>query len=403
MGESYKEDIYREAPSVFGAKRSLVFSTLNWITKSKFIELIELQKKHDQNDYKIYPYLDLIEGEHRIDSQIFIGKSIPGYGEGVKAHPYYSDGENNLEIIGTVAKNFVSNDWTLSVPHGSAVHVIKENFLVLHIQDPESFYWEKTKKNHLPINSLRAAVDELTNEYFSVGRSRYFDPEAKQPQFYNGGWNNFNETVPPVFGKVHRGHACFYAPVNNLELGFDEFDILCLKPSPSPLKILTRSVIRRLLNHSNIRINEINQNVSCKRYLPSSMINFLKYPSYLSVGEYMLQDEKIVDETGKYEVFFERNDLICKSLITEEEKKTLSKDELDELQVQQFKRIIASNVNSIWLHRFKIIFHGLYSQNRDHIEVFKSFDHIYREYRLFIKKDDTTIPSLGFEIVEEVC
>ena len=300
---------YLETSNVEGIKRSLVYPDLHWLTKSKFIEIINLQKKYNSNENKIHPYLDLIEGQHAIDFQIFIGKSIPSIGgEGVRQYSHYYDDHDflsNLEVIGTVVKNLNTNNWELNVSHSTIVTVIKENFLVLNLKDSESFYWAKTKNNYIPLNSLRAAVDERTCEYFYVGRSRYYDPETESPQYFrNGHWCKFNDTVQPAFGKVHRGNSSFYAPVNKLELVFKEFDILCLKSSPSSLKILTRSVIRKFSNHSNKNIQ--NRNLYGECYLPNSLINFVKYPSYLSIGEYMLQDEKIVHESGDCEVLFER-------------------------------------------------------------------------------------------------
>ena len=255
------------------------FPNLNWIKKSKFIELIELQKKHNQTEYKIYPYLDLIEGAHVIDSQIFIGKLTINTGES-----YLS------EAIGAVAKNFVTNDWEIKFSDGLCSQILNENFFVLYIQDPNSFYWEsfdptcdqiknnvKSIKDHLPLNSP-CFGSETENFYHFIGRSRFYDPETKAPHNLdtNGQLNVFNEKIPPVFGEINSFVLLFYASVNKLLLQFEDFDILCFRPSPLTLKMLTGYKIRHLINNSHTSLKEINENSSGKIYLPKSIINFLE-------------------------------------------------------------------------------------------------------------------------------
>ena len=105
-------------------------------------------------------------------------------------------------------------------------------------------------------------------------------------------------------GSVSYNHGLF-APLNDefrhLELRFRNFKILCLRPSPAPLKVLCRSVIRLLTNHSNEKITQINQSTG-ELFIPGDLIKYLRYPSNLRVCDYMLKGEKIVREDQKYEL-----------------------------------------------------------------------------------------------------
>lgn len=106
----------------------------------------------------------------------------------------------------------------------------------------------------------------------------------------------FSEPIPARFGKVHVSHQCLYIGFNNIEVKFDEYDVLCLRPTPAPLSILARCYIRELLAHSNEHIERINE-PGKRRRLPENLVQFLKYPSHLSVGkEDSLYKESYIDD-----------------------------------------------------------------------------------------------------------
>ena len=366
---------YNEAPCINRANRKYVFPVIKWLTKAKFEEYIELQLKHpDSNSYKVYPYLSAIEDEDSPNNRVYVGKSIPtNTDEGIRNYSY--NRTLNLEVIGDVVKN-LNGEWELNFPHGSAVCKIKRDFLVLCLEDPFSFEWIRTKSNIIPKFAMKAAADELTREYFYVGRT-LGETNAKGSYYENGRWNVFNEYVPKLFGKVHVGHKLLYVPHNGRELGYSEFEILCLKPTPSPLQILTRELIRNSIEKSNDKISLIN---SSRRYLPDYLINFIKYPAALSVGEYMLKGEKLISDDNKYEILIKNNgDLVCKSIKNENN------------QDVAVCRILRQAVHSIWLHRFQVIFH----LTDDHLYIAHSFYEHSPEY-LFTFNFDLNPP--GYQI-----
>ena len=57
---------------------------------------------------------------------------------------------------------------------------------------------------------------------------------------------------------MSKAYKLMYAPIQNLEVGFDQFETLCLKPSPAPLKALCRTVVRTYANYSQqkYKVNE---------------------------------------------------------------------------------------------------------------------------------------------------
>jgi len=218
-----------------------------------------------------------------------------------------------------------------------------------------------SKANLIPKYALRGAIDEFTNEYFHVGRSIPDDTEiicsycdVGRWGYYNSDITRFNETIPHLFGKVHVSHKCLYAPFNKLELIFSDYEIL--------------------------------------------LISFIKYPSYLASGEYMLKNEKIVREDGQFElVILNNGNLVIRSLITVNDQEK-SKKELLELKDTQVERIIKTNVNSIWLHRFQIVFFLVQNNNQKRVWIYNTLSNESPEYSLMI--GDAYIPDLKVKIHE---
>lgn len=375
---------FSEAPSVQEISRKLTFSSINWLTREKFLEFINLNQS-------IYPYL-IEDGK-----KCFIGKTIQNnLKEGVRFGRDFYSGNNiiNLEIIGTVSEN-ENNEWILNVPHSCTVHTVKDQFLILSIEDKNSFEWISTQDDQIPKYALRGCIDRFTNEYFYIGKPSFdLNRELRVDYYDYVNWNRFREPIPNYFGKVHVSHKCLYLPFDKLELRLNKYDILCLKPSPASLKILSRTKLRELLKNSNENISRINKNKSGRKYVPEMLVNFIKFPSSLSVGEYMMKGEKLVRDDDKFELVIEENGkLICKSLI--KDKKSLSTEELTELEDTQVARIISYNVDSIWLHRFQVAFY----EKSKRVHVVHNFFGESPEY-LFKISDHSDTPSYTIVQVE---
>ncbi len=128
-----------------------------------------------------------------------------------------------------------------------------------------------------------------------------------------------------------------FSPFRGLEVGHDQFETLCLKASPASLQVLCRSAVRANLSYCQKSIKQLT------RVIPKSLVDFVKYPSHLRVGEFMLRDEKLVDENDRYELAIdsETGDLVCNSLVADEEGRRM---------------VVARNVDLIALHRFNAVF-----------------------------------------------
>jgi hypothetical protein len=369
---------FKESPSISEANRKAVFPVINWLSKTKFEGYLKLESSYP-TEYKIYPYLnsfDDLTNEGSIENRIFVGKSMPqslDEGKDLRWYDYTQSTPMTLEIIGSVMKN-LNGEWELRVPHGSSVKIYKKDFLTLCISDPDSFNWVRSKNGLIPRYALRGANDVNSREYFYIGRTIQ-DVHVKG-QHYSESWSDFNEMTPKLFGKIHVGHKLLYVPHNSLELAFSEYEALCLKPSPAPLKILARLKIRNMLDNSNKNITLINKN---HKILPDALLKFLLYPAFLGVGEYLLKGEKITDD--KNEILIENNgDLVCKPVF----------DENDDCNV---KRIIWQDVHSVWLHRFQLVF--VLSNNRFHVA--HSFSSKSPDYKFSI--DYSVVPP-SFQVKE---
>jgi hypothetical protein len=397
---------YAEAPSIQYADRRLVFPTIKWLSKAKFEQLMK-------TNATIYPYISSIDGHGETNDddenepfpslsmsndRIYVGKSIQTHlAEGVPFNPTFRN-ENafSLEIIGCVRKSDSSGQWQLVVPHSSTTFTIKNDFLVLSIEDTRSFQWRRTSKSEIPKYALRGCIDRLTNEYFYVGRTRPQDENNDEngPNYYRYGqsWVRFRERVPSLFGKVHVSHACMYAPYDNLELSFKHYDVLCLRPSPASLKQLCRCTLRELFQHSNEKIASINGS------LPLNLVEFLKYPAFLSVGEYLVKGEKLVRDDGRFEMVIEPNDdlyirpCVLSSSLTARQ----SASEQFDLETQQVKRLIHPRIDSIWLHRFHLV---LYRKDGRLYVLHNFFNSSPPEYRFFINDQDP--PNWSFKVMNQ--
>lgn len=379
---------YVEAPSIQYPARNVVFPFIKWLNKDRFVELINKQEQ-------IHPYIDSIYANATDDhnaarskptERIYVGKSIQSnLQEGVKHYEYGYSGDQTsmaLEIIGSVSRN-LNGDWELTVSHASTSHVIKNKFLVLYIEDPESYHWVRTTRQNIPRFALRGCIDRLTREYFYIGKTPIDDHQTRPSIFQNGRvWVPFEETVPNLFGKVHVSHQCLYVGFNKLELTFNTYDILCLKPSPSSLKILARSYLRSWFKHSNENMDKINEG---QKRLPDNLLQFVKYPNCLRVGEYMMKGEKIVRPDDKFEMLIERNNaLFIRSIVRTKDQDNLSPAELFDLECKQLRSLIFTNIDSIWCHPFQI---ALYQTN-GRVHILHNFYDKSPEYKFFISSTD---------------
>jgi hypothetical protein len=145
-----------EFPSIQSVDRRVVFPLIKWLTKAKFEEYLKYP-----NQFQIHPYIDSNDGETVLSNRIYIGKTIPSNTEeGVEyGFDQRLNKQINLEIIGTVCKN-VKNEWQLNVSHGGRVFEIKKSFLVLCLNDYQSYQWIETQLDSIPKYSLRGAVDQ---------------------------------------------------------------------------------------------------------------------------------------------------------------------------------------------------------------------------------------------------
>lgn len=276
---------YLEAPNVINIQRKYFFPEITWIDVDYFKEI------ESKNDIK--PFIIAQDSV----TKMYIGKTVP------TSSPDYRIPISMNEIIGTVLRDLNGN-LVLRVPYGSSVYEVKDNFVVLSIKDESSFEWKKDRNGNLPSYALRGSLDCHVNEFLYIGRTLLDGPPGKCYQ--NGMWNNFDEIVVSI-GKIHSSHKCLYCAIGENEVAFNEYEILCLKPSPASLKVLCRMIIRDKIGYY---VNKIKEKLETK--LPNSLIQYLEYPSKLCYGEYLLKGEKLISECGSFELFINnRNEFIC--------------------------------------------------------------------------------------------
>ena len=186
---------FSEFPGVEeGIDRKLIFPEIKWLRKAKFEKLVQ-ESIEGVYDFKLYPCLN---ENSKIENRMYVGKTIPKVQPIEITVPNQNENEvinaqqrqnNNalpfeyLEMIGCVCQPNNSNKWKLIVTHENQVYECDEDFLVLHIKDPISFYWSSNKDENnndlsfrfnnkkIPKYAFRAAVDKVDCKYSYIGRS----------------------------------------------------------------------------------------------------------------------------------------------------------------------------------------------------------------------------------------
>jgi hypothetical protein len=336
---------YTEQPSVEqGFDRKLVFPKIKWLTKARFERLAST------SNLTIQPCLFNNPNSSNKDKRVFIGKTIPRqpspfvFNSLLARPPTAPLTYLNLEQVGNVINE--RGEWKLRITFRGRTVDIENDFLVLYIDQPDAFYWSSNQNqsdeffiSEKPVAqyALKVAVDQIDNKYVHIGRLPAMNDEPKRPKYYSSSWCyvDGSDEDDAVFGRVDSSCGLMFTPFKGLELGHDRFETLCVKATPAPLQTLCRTVVRHELDYSQTRIKEL---ISV---LPGSLVDFLKYPPHLRVGESMLSDEKLVEEEGRFELAIEQpgGELVCRSLENGEK-----------------RVVIARDVDLISLHRFHAVF-----------------------------------------------
>ncbi len=168
---------FSEYPGVVeGEDRRYEFSKINWLSKSNFIELVNDPANVD----KIHPFIENKLAKNLHCRRIFVGKSIPS--QTARLNNLGSLSYDHHELIGNVFYSAEESTWKIRVTHNGHSWEFADNFLVLYIRDPNSFFWNSNcqdvkNKHGLLINcsttpkyALRAAIDSLNFKFNFIGK-----------------------------------------------------------------------------------------------------------------------------------------------------------------------------------------------------------------------------------------
>lgn len=347
---------YVETANVLNQSRRLKFPSIRWLNKSKFEHYLF-------NNIPIHPKLnsstDINNNNNTSNDCIYVGKTITtNTREGARYGFDHGDINHRLvylEIVGTVAKNS-DNEWLLYVTHSNKVYEIKEDFLVLALENEHDYEWKNVFFNDLLVkHPLVGGQDLKRKENMYIGKA------------------SVENTGENVFGGVSFSDNCLHLAHNDRELAYKKFDLLCLKPSPASLKDLCRDMLRRHFDHSNEKINHLN----AQNTLPHSLLNYVKYPSYMKRGDCLLKGEKLVSYDDSFELSLDHEgDLTYRPLKIGQKYLTCEylfncQDPLamDVKNVHNFKKFISDNVDSVVFNRNYILF----NKNDNKTYVYKSF------------------------------
>jgi len=249
---------------------------------------------------EIGPSLQALDG-----SKVFVGKLIP--------REKLTYGLSSAELIGYVTKNSITREWELIVTYGTAAFIYNKNFLVLSIPNPDSYEWIKESGGKVPKFAFRAAADLTTNEFLFVGRT-IIDDDKTGRYYSHQTWQPFERAVEAFFGKVHSSHRCLYtSPDKEKEILYENYEVLCMKPSATSLRNLCQLAIRKTMQYEDERISRL------QLLIPQFLVDFLKNAKYLNCNDCLLSGEKIVTECGKFELYINKHrTIVCRNNQTNE-------------------------------------------------------------------------------------
>ena len=311
--------VFKESPMVNGIDRKISFQQYDWIEKELFESILN-------SNFEIFPFLKKKDNEN-----IYIGKYLP------RQQLSYSNindlSQIRSETIGHVEKDF-NGSWKLILIYNYVIYEIKNDFLILSFKNPNSFNWVESESDQIPKYALKAGIDEQVLEFVYIGCT-VSDSKYASGHYYFDGWHEINQISDISLGRYRINDKALHIVTNGLEVKCSKFKILCLKPSPASLKELCKIAIRCYTKKTNTNIKLLSD------YMPLILIDYLKYPSYLNMGDYLLKGEKLISEDDKYELYIDDdNYLVCKNSITN-------------------SRLILYNhsfVDSIWLQKLQTIF-----------------------------------------------
>ena len=255
-----------ESPVVENFQRNLIFPSITWLHKNEFKKIC---------NHELYPSCKIND---ILNEKILIGKNLP----------YLTNDTKNV-FIGYV--NFESND-QLKIATNEKKVIIENDYHILSIADPDSFQWKETKKDLIPNYAFRSCLNYNLFEYFYIGRTL--------------GDNKY-------VGNVCRSDGLLYVCDEfNEAKSFENYEILCLKPSPTSLKQQCCIFLRHFMYKAGFKVS------SFENYLPKPLINYLNYPSYLSNGDCLLKNEKLVSENGLHELKLNDNFMLEYYSVSEE-------------------------------------------------------------------------------------
>lgn len=284
---------FKEKPSVLSFERGLDYCNIEWIHCNVFSAL--------ESTKTMGPSL------HRLDgTKVYIGKSVPR-----------EDSLNEfdrIELIGSVSKNSATNQWQLTVTYATFAIVIPSNFLVLSIADSNSYEWKETSQGHIPEFALRGAVDAINGGFLFIGKTIANDTINSGMYFGNGNPRLVKTPEESLIGRVFAPHRCIYVALErDKEVAFQDYEVLCMKPSPASLTSLCKLVIRQQLGCSDSRIEKL------RNYIPNKLLIFLKNPKQLRCYDCLMKQEKLISCCGKFEMFItDSRSVVCRDIASRE-------------------------------------------------------------------------------------
>ena len=247
--------------SVFASDKNESFDHSIWLYVS---ELGKIEKKLIKNHYP--------HGLSKHGELTLIGKT----------RSRLSSSNKITDQVGQAQKSTLK----LQVCHMNKVYEL-DSFYALNFNKKDCFEWKLIDDNNnfsLLKYGLRLGVDTVNQSCIYAGRTLS------------------NKYSPIIVGHVNNNLNLVVALNNKDTINLNQFELLCLKPSPAKLKHLCRNMIRSIMTHKNDNMEKL------EYLIESSLIKYVKYKNCLKCGQELKKGECLVSKNGIYKLKIELDD-----------------------------------------------------------------------------------------------
>jgi hypothetical protein len=246
----------------------------------------------------------------------------------------------------------------LKISHSNKTYQM-DSFVVLNFNEANCFKWSlfstENSSTQTPKYALKIGFDTVSQCVLYAARSVKSSNQKYQLLGYS---------APSQYDKQLKA-------INQKDqlVQFKTLEILCLKPSPAPLKHLCRLKLRQVLKNKNENVEKLGEEINLK----PRFVNYIKHSWFLNCDDQLNRGECLISKNKKYKLALELDGRLL-LYINEQE---------DYLYLYE-------NVESFWFNELKLVvcfadFTSASFLNQQ--QSFCNLNLVYKDFRMYLCDD----------------